>query len=160
MWLSSFSLKFLFSLAHLILSRLLLEALGPCCRHDEVVAVARYFVSCLLIRSIGGWLLCPVTTPNISVSSGCSPALSRGGEGQPVTTLRPSRLILSISPESLFKLSQLRVTLYHRFRYPYTLSVVTMPAPHSHSDMDGILRVTLTAESDKGWVQLTGCDTR
>lgn len=43
------SLKFLFSLAHLILSRLLLEALGPCCRHDEVVAVARYFVSCLLI---------------------------------------------------------------------------------------------------------------
>ena len=49
MWLSPFKFKFLFSLAHLILSRLLLEALGPCCRHDEVVAVARYFVSCLLI---------------------------------------------------------------------------------------------------------------
>ena len=55
-------------LSHLILSRLLLEALGPCRRHDEAGALTRYVGCCLSSQKVfGGALLSPVTTPNIWV---------------------------------------------------------------------------------------------
>ena len=114
-------------LHHLILAWLLLEALGPCCSHVWVVAVTRYLGSLLCnTECIWYWVVCPVTTPNLWVFS---PARVRG-EGQPVTTLRPGTL--SLCPNSrLYKLSAHSLPTVSDI---FTLSVVTMPAPHSRSD--------------------------
>ena len=141
-------------LSHLILAWLLLEALGPWCSHDWVVAVTRYLGSLLCsTKCIWYWVVCPVTTPNLWVFS---PAPLRG-EGQPVTTtLRPDRLglcpVSRLHSSSLLTVSDI-YSLSQASQCPPLTLWFRLWTEYCHW-------VTLTAESDKGWVQLTGRDTR